>query len=61
MVNKMDMNMEFKRKLPTAQAVKEMYAITPEMSKVKKHRDKILKDIFTGKDDRFIFFLQYFY
>lgn len=50
----MDMNMEFKRKLPTAEAVKEMYSITPEMSKIKKHRDKILKDIFTGKDDRFV-------
>ena len=48
------MNMEFKRKLPTAQTVKDIYPITAEMAARKKERDRILKDIFTGRDDRFV-------
>ena len=46
--------MEFKRKLPTAQTVKDIYPITAEMAARKKERDRILKDIFTGRDDRFV-------
>ena len=30
------MNMEFKRKMPTPQAIKEMYPITPELAERKK-------------------------
>jgi len=46
------MNMEFKRKIPTAQVVKDMYSITSEMAEKKKYRDTILKNIFLGKDNR---------
>lgn len=44
--------MEFKRKIPTAQVVKDMYSITSEMAEKKKYRDTILKNIFLGKDNR---------
>ena len=46
------MNMEFKRKMPTPQAVKEMYPITPELAERKKATDTALRKIFTGEDDR---------
>lgn len=32
------MNMEFKRKMPTPQAIKEMYPITPELAARKRRR-----------------------
>ncbi|MDO4488362.1 MAG: 3-deoxy-7-phosphoheptulonate synthase [Eubacteriales bacterium] len=48
------MNMEFKRRLPTPQTIKEMYPISEEMAEKKAARDKILADIFTGKDNRFV-------
>lgn len=48
------MDMEFKRKLPTHQTVKEMYAITEEMAEKKAARDEALKNIFSGKDNRLI-------
>ena len=48
------MNMEFKRKMPTPQAVKEMYPITPEAAERKKATDAVLRNIFTGKDDRLL-------
>lgn len=48
------MNMEFKRKLPAPQVIKEMYPITPESEEIKKNTDRELYDIFTGTDNRFI-------
>ena len=48
------MNMEFKRKMPTPQAIKEMYPITPELAERKKATDEALRKIFTGKDDRLL-------
>lgn len=48
------MNMEFKRKLPTAQTVKEMYPITAEMSEKRREAVNTLANIFTGTDERFI-------
>lgn len=48
------MDMEFKRKLPTHQTVKEMYAITEEMAEKKAARDEALRNIFSGKDNRLI-------
>ena len=48
------MNMEFKRKMPTPQAVKEMYPITSELADRKKETDAALRKIFTGEDDRLV-------
>ena len=48
------MNMEFKRKLPIPKDIKEQYPITPKLAAVKTARDAEIKDIFEGKDDRFI-------
>ena len=48
------MNMEFKRKMPTPQAIKEMYPITPELAERKKITDEALRKIFTGEDDRLL-------
>ncbi len=48
------MNMQFNRKLPIPQEVKEMYPITPEMAKLKADRDAEIADIFSGKSDRMV-------
>ena len=48
------MNMEFKRRLPNAQTVKDMYSITEEMAEKKKARDVIIKDILAGRDKRLL-------
>ena len=48
------MNMEFKRRLPNAQTVKDMYSITEEMAEKKRARDVIIKDILAGRDKRLL-------
>ena len=48
------MNMDFRRKLPTPQEIKEMYPISEELANLKKANDKEIQDVFTGKSDKFI-------
>ncbi len=48
------MNMNFKRKLPTPQELKEMYPLSEDLAKVKAKNDKEIEDIFSGKSDRFL-------
>lgn len=48
------MSMEFSRKLPVPKDVKEQYPLSDEIVEVKKQRDAVIKDIFMGKDDKFI-------
>ena len=48
------MNMEFKRKMPTPQAIKEMYPISDALAAQKKETDQALEAVFTGADDRLI-------
>lgn len=48
------MNLEFYRKLPVPQQVKAHYPVSPEMEKVKLARQQEIKDIFTGKSDKFL-------
>ena len=48
------MNMEFKRKMPTPQAIKEMYPISDTLAAQKKETDQTLEAIFTGADNRLI-------
>ena len=48
------MNMEFKRKMLTPQAIKEMYPLTAEMAQRKADTDKALQAIFRGEDNRLV-------
>ena len=48
------MNMEFKRKLPTAQVIKGMYPISDELVERKAENDRAIQEIFRGENDRFI-------
>ena len=48
------MNVEFKRKMPTHQALKDMYPISDELVKIKRENDKALQAVFTGDDDRLV-------
>ena len=48
------MNMNFKRKLPIPMDIKAEYPLTKELEEIKIKRDKEIRDIFEGKDDRFI-------
>ena len=48
------MNMNFKRKLPIPMEIKEMYPITLKLEEIKGHRDQEIKNIFSGKSDRFL-------
>ncbi len=50
----MGMQIEFIRKLPTPQELMDEFPITNAVRKIKQHRDECIKNIFTGKDDRFL-------
>ncbi|MBE6750488.1 MAG: 3-deoxy-7-phosphoheptulonate synthase [Ruminococcaceae bacterium] len=46
--------MEFLRKLPIPQQIKNRYPLTEELAKLKQQRDNEIKDIFEGKSDKFM-------
>ena len=48
------MNMNFKRKLPIPKEIKEMYPMTAELAAVKAERDRQIKSVFAGEDDRLV-------
>lgn len=48
------MNLQFHHKLPVPKEVKEQFPVSPEMAKIKAERDIAIKDIFSGKSDKFI-------
>ena len=48
------MNLKFIRKLPIPQQIKTRYPLTEEMAKVKADRDMAVKDVFSGKSNKFI-------
>lgn len=50
----MEMQMEFKRKLPIPQEIKKEFPLTEEVRKVKEERDREIEDIFYGRDKRFL-------
>ena len=50
----MEMQMEYVRQMPTPQEIKEKYPLAENIAEIKKKRDEEIKDIFTGKDDRFL-------
>ena len=45
--------MEFKRKMPTPDVVKDMYPLSDKLIEQKKANDQAIRDIFTGKSDIF--------
>ena len=45
---------EFKRRLPTFQAVKDMYPITDEMARKKQKTDAEVKAVISGRDERLL-------
>ena len=48
------MEMEFIRKLPTPQELKEQFPVSEKTAKIKAERDRELKDIFEGKSDKLL-------
>lgn len=48
------MNMEFKRKLPTLQEVRDMYPISEEAALNKKENDRAIRAVFGGEDNRLV-------
>ena len=48
------MNMEFRRQMPTADTVKDMYPLTDKCIEQKMQNDTAIRDIFTGKSDRLL-------
>lgn len=48
------MQMEFIRKLPTPQELKQQYPITPHITKTKEKRDQQIRAILSGQDDRLL-------
>ncbi len=48
------MNLDFKRELPSARVVKEMYPLSNEAAASKRANDTALQDIFYGRSDKFI-------
>lgn len=48
------MSFEFVRKLPTPHEVKEEFPVPEQIMEIKKKCDEEIKDVFTGKSDKFI-------
>ena len=47
-------NMDFKRKLPVPQKIKELYPLNAELVRIKAARDTMIADVFTGKSNKII-------
>ena len=50
----MEMQMEFLRRLPTPEELKQEFPTDEHVKKIKDERDTVLENIFTNKDDRFL-------
>ena len=48
------MDMEFLRKLPTPQELKEQFPVSNKVMQIKEERDKEIRNIFSGKSDKLI-------
>ena len=48
------MNMEFVSKLPIPQEIKGQYPLSEEAADIKIARDKEIKKVFSGEDDRMV-------
>ena len=50
----MEMDMEFLRKLPTPKELKEQFPVSEKIAAIKADRDRQIREIFEGKDDRLL-------
>ena len=50
----MEMDMEFLRKLPTPKELKEQFPVSEKIAAIKEDRDRQIREIFGGKDDRLL-------
>ncbi len=48
------MSFEFIKKLPTPNEIREEYALPPELVKIKEQRDAQIRDVITGKSNKFL-------
>ena len=48
------MSFEYIQKLPTPDEIKEEFPVTSELAALKKERDAMISDVFTGKSDKFL-------
>lgn len=48
------MSFSYIRQMPTPEEIRSTYLITQDLCELKKKRDKVVSDIITGKDDRFL-------
>ncbi len=48
------MSFEYIQKLPTPDEIKEEFPLTRELEALKKQRDAMISDVFTGKSDKFL-------
>ena len=48
------MSMHFEKKLPIPAEIKSSYPLSATVSRIKKQRDQEIRDIFTGRCDRFL-------
>ena len=48
------MGFDFIKKLPTPEEIRNQFPIDAELQSIKDARDKELKDVFTGKSDKFL-------
>ncbi len=50
----MEMQMDFLRRLPTPEELKREFPTDGHIKEIKEERDRVIADIFTGKDSRFL-------
>lgn len=50
----MEMQMNFMRKLPTPEQIKDKFPLSSHIKEIKERRDQEIKNIFEGKDSRFL-------
>lgn len=48
------MSFEFIKRLPTPNEIKEQFPVSERVAKIKEERDAMIKDVFTGKSDKFL-------
>lgn len=48
------MSIKYIKKLPTPSEIKELYPSSDRITKIKSERDSIIKDVITGKSDKFL-------
>ena len=48
------MSFTFKKKLPTPEEIRKIIPMTDQLAEIKKERDRQIKDVLTGKSDKFL-------